>query len=137
MDAAVNKGIDVSKEDLDYGMQFAEDGTPADGETAAQINIVFNLYGYKKTTQMKYDADLGKYVFWQYGKEMIDESTEQKEAFENVIVILAESWNEGVYHVANLYGIGIGEKTKMDALDQYEFSTVVRDYLENGREATA
>lgn len=39
--------------------------------------------------------------------------------------------------MANLYGIGIGEKTKMDALDQYEFSTVVRDYLENGREATA
>ncbi len=39
--------------------------------------------------------------------------------------------------MANLYGIGIGEKTKMDALDKYEFSTVVHDYLENSGEVSA
>ena len=108
VDAAVNRDIEVSKEDVDYGMLFAEDGTPAGGETAAQINIVFNLYGNRKTTQMKYDAELGKYVYWQYGREMIDQNNDQKEAFENVIVILAPSWNEGVYHVADLYGSGEG-----------------------------
>ena len=39
--------------------------------------------------------------------------------------------------MSNLFDIGIGERVKIDALDQYEFSTVVHDYLENGRGATA
>ena len=38
--------------------------------------------------------------------------------------------------MSNLFGIRIGEKVKMDDLDQMEFSLVVHDYLEN-REASA
>ena len=108
LEAAQDKEYDVAKEGLDYGLLFADDATPADGAAATQIDIVFTLKGRTKTTQMKYDAELGKYVFWQYGKEMIDQSNDCKEAFENVIVILAPTWNEGVYHVADLYGSGDG-----------------------------
>ena len=106
--AAKDKGINIEKEGLDYGLQFAEDATPAGGEAASEVKLVFTLKGHTKTSIMKYDAETGKYVYWQYGEEMIDENNDQPEAFENVIVILAPTHNEGVYHVAELDGSGDG-----------------------------
>ncbi len=106
--AAQKAKFDLALTGRDYGLQFKEDGTPVNGSAAELVEIVFNLYGHKKTTTMKYDATLGKYVWWQYKKEMIDENNGQKEAFENVIVLLTEVENKGVYHVANLYGSGKG-----------------------------
>jgi hypothetical protein len=108
LEAADDDNIDLAKEGIDYGMVFADDATPADGETAEEIEIIFTLRGHTKTTEMIYDAELGKYVYWQYGKEMIDENNDAKEAFENVIVILAATWNEGVYHVSDLDSSGEG-----------------------------
>ena len=108
LDAAVEDEIDIAKEGIDYGMIFADDATPASGETAEEIDIVFTLKGHTKTTEMVYDAELGKYVYWQYWDEMIDENNDEKEAFENVIVILAPTYNESVYHIAELDGTGDG-----------------------------
>ena len=39
---------------------------------------------------------------------MIDENNGEKEAFENVIVILAPTYNQDVYHIAELDGTGDG-----------------------------
>ena len=106
--AAKDKGFELQVADKDYGMNFVDDGTPANGESAEEIEIVFTLYGHTKGTTMKYDAESGKYIYWQYGKEMIDENSGEPEGFENVIVIRTDVKNDGVYHVANMYGSGDG-----------------------------
>ena len=106
------QNYDLNRKDVDYGMLFAEVGTPAGGTTANEIEIIFTLKGRTKATTMKYDADLGKYVYWQYGIEMIDENNNQKEAFENVIVMLVPTYNyvenDNLYHIAELEGTGEG-----------------------------
>ena len=108
IEAAQDKDFDLEVSDKDYGMIFAEDGTPASGEGAAEVKIVFTLDGRTKTTKMVYDEEIGKYVYYQYGDMMVDENNNEPEAFTNVIVILAETENVGVYHVADLYGEGEG-----------------------------
>lgn len=107
-DAAEKQGMKLSAADKEYGMLFEEEATPADGVVASEIEIAFTLKGYVKTTTMKYDAQLDKYIYNQFGKEMIDENTGTPEAFRNVIVILAPTHNEGVYHIADLSGSGEG-----------------------------
>lgn len=107
-DAASQRGFDLEVADKDYGMLFDEEAAPADGQNASEIEIVFTMKGYTKTTTMKYDAQLDKYIYHQFGNEMIDEITWNPEAFRNVIVILAPTHNEGVYHVADLSGSGEG-----------------------------
>ena len=110
IEAAQDKDFDLEVSDKDYGMIFAEDGTPANGEDAAEVEIVFTLHGRTKTTKMVYDEATGKYVYYQFGSDnmMVDENNNEPEAFTNVIVILAETENVGVYHVADLYGEGEG-----------------------------
>ena len=62
-----------------------------------------------KNSTLKYDAATGKYVYWQYGQEMVDENNGQAEAFRNVIVLLAVVENDAKnYHIADLYGNGEG-----------------------------
>ena len=108
--AAQSRKFDLEKTGHDYGMLFAADGTPVGGENASEVEIVFTLFGHYKTSKMKYDVTTGKYNFHQFSKEelMIDEAYDQPEAFTNVIVILAPTENDGVYHVADLYGEGEG-----------------------------
>lgn len=107
-DAAEDRGFDLAVSDKDYGMNFGEEATPADGQNAGEVEIIFTLKGYTKTTTMKYDAQSDKYIYHQFGEEMVDGNTGEPEAFRNVIVILAPTENEGVYHVADLYGSGEG-----------------------------
>ena len=95
-------------ETKEYGLNFTEDGTPADGTDAGKIDIIFNLYGNKKQSTLTYSADLGKYVFTQYGKQIDSVKEENLEAFENVFIILAKVTNKDVYHVADLLGSGDG-----------------------------
>lgn len=106
--AARKKGFDLEISDQDYGMNFTEEAVPADGEDAAQIEIVFTIGSHKKSSIMKYDESSGQYVFWQYSKKMTDENNGADICFTNVIVILAENTNEGVYHIADLNGQGDG-----------------------------
>ncbi len=106
---AEGKGYRVTQDETKtYGLNFAEDGTPADGETANKIDIIFNLYGHKKQSTMTYDPELGCYVFTQYGKGIDSVKDANRETFENVFVVKANVTNKGVYHVADLDGSGEG-----------------------------
>ncbi len=104
---ANESGIRLTTE-KEYGFKFATEGTPVNGEDAAEIEICFTLSGQTKKTVMKYDATTDLYVYNQYGKEMADDKTGEKEGFKNVFVIHAPTENQGVYHVANLIGSGDG-----------------------------
>lgn len=94
--------------DKDYGFRFTENGTPAAGEDAAEVTVHMNYKQAKKDTVMVYNADLGKYVWNQYGKEMQDQITGETEAFTNVIVMFADITNEGIYHYADFNAGGTG-----------------------------
>ena len=88
---AVNRGIRVDQDpDKDYGLRFTEDGTPANGENAKSVSLTFSFNGSKKDTTMVYDESLGKYVYNQYGKSMVDGATGEPEAFKNVVILLAD-----------------------------------------------
>ena len=98
--------------DKDYCLTFTEDGTPAGGEDAEKISVTFSYNRSKKETIMQYDADLGKYVYYQYGKMMTDQITEEPEAFENVIIMFADittRFGSGAnYHTADFVAGGEG-----------------------------
>ena len=106
---AESKGIAMEL-DRDYGLNFVEDGTPADGENASQISVTFtyNNGNTKKNTTMMFDGNLGKYVWNQYGKPMADQITGQAEAFTNVIIMDTVITNNGIYHAADFNQGGTG-----------------------------
>lgn len=108
-DRAIEKGIDISQDpEKTYGLTFVEDGTPAGGEIADTITVTFTSYG-RKTTTMVYNEELGKYVYHQYKKEMVDGITGQPEAFENVVIMLGDVYmNSAGYHEANFTKGGTG-----------------------------
>lgn len=107
--AAEAKGYSVTQPaDKTYGLHFAEDGTPAGGEDASSITIRLTHDSVTKNSTMNYREKLGKYLFSQYGQEMIDGSTGEPVAFENVIVMYCVVENQGIYHVAELEGSGEG-----------------------------
>ncbi len=105
--AAAGKGFELSVADKNYGMNFTEEATPA-GDSAQEIEIVFTHDSVKKTSTMKYNSETDSYNYYQYGKEMTDGNDGTLEEFKNVIVILAPTQNQGVYHVADLIGSGDG-----------------------------
>lgn len=109
MEYAESKGISITQDpDKDYGLDFTEDATPAGGEDASKITIGFIHDGVRKNTIMNYDEESSKYHYNQYNKAMYDGQTGEKELFENVIVLLCQVTNQGVYHVADLDGSGEG-----------------------------
>lgn len=67
-----------------YPQAFAENGTPAGGETAEQVKVRFSNY---KTATFDYDAGTGRYLVGQYGKEHIDGSTGEQVSAVNVLVL--------------------------------------------------
>jgi len=110
MDHIVNKkNVDMSMDpDTGFGLQFADDGTPADGETANTISITLKYGSTVKETVMVYNADTGLYEYNQYGQTMIDEATFQPESFTNVIVMYTKmTYTEG-YHFADFVAGGNG-----------------------------
>ena len=100
-----NMRVLAAEPNQSYGLNFVEDGTPADGEDAGKILITFRIQNTSKLSTMTYDAKLGQYVYTQYGR---DGKKDDPEKFENVFVMFAEVTTEGVYHVANLEGSGDG-----------------------------
>lgn len=96
------------EEEVDYGLSFTEDGTPANGETADIISVMLTFTQSKKETIMKYNPELGKYVYWQYDKEMVDQITGEPEAFRNVIIMNTNVTRQGQYHVADFVAGGDG-----------------------------
>lgn len=101
-------------EEYQEGHTFVEDGTPANGEDASKIEVVFS--GYKHTV-FDYDEENGVYnvrmVYPQkgYDWEYEDESNGQQVAVENVIVVQTtmEELNDSKGHVLfYLTGTGSG-----------------------------
>lgn len=106
---AESKGFATTQDaDKDYFLRFVDDGTPAGGTDASQVSVTFTYNGNKKTTTMVYNKDLGKYVYNQYDKEMVDGATGEPEAFNNVIVMLAKITTNSIYHVADFTAGGEG-----------------------------
>lgn len=93
---------------VDYGLVFTEDGTPAAGEDASDITVTITYGKARKATSMVYDAELGKYVYWQYDQMMADQITGETEAFENVIVMFTEISMNGIYQQADFVAGGSG-----------------------------
>lgn len=106
---AANQGMRTEQPaDMDYGLTFADEGTPAEGETADLISCTFKYNGSSKLTEMKYDAALDKYVYWQYEQEMRDLFTNDPEAFTNVIIMRTKISMNGIYQVADYTAGGDG-----------------------------
>ena len=101
-----NFRVTASEENKTYGLNFVENGTPADGEVANIINIIFTLSEKStKLTTMTYNEELGRYVYTQYGR---DGSKDDPENFENVFVIKAAVRTVSDYQIAELNGSGDG-----------------------------
>ena len=107
---AESPGVQITDlPERDYGFVFAEDGTPANGEPADTVTIRIKYNSTKKDTVMEYDAESGKYVYWQYGKMMTDQITEEPEAFQNVVcMVVPMSTMTYGYHVADFNAGGTG-----------------------------
>lgn len=98
------QGLDMTQAPgTDYGLHFAPDGTP-DGEDANVVVLSF----WGKTTRMTYDPETNRYLNREYGEDMIDGNTGEREGFTNVFAIQTDVSNYGVYHVADLLGSGDG-----------------------------
>lgn len=113
MDHAESKGIRVTRDlERDFGLRFAEDGTPTDGEDASVIDIRLIHKGVPKKTKMTYDPDTGLYQFNQFNRDMWDNSENQPVCFKNVIVMFCtvenQVYGKTTYHVADLIGSGDG-----------------------------
>lgn len=106
------ESLDIPVSDLperDYGLIFEENGTPADGEDAARVDITIRYHKTHKETTMEYDPQTERYVYWQYGKMMCDQMTEEPESFRNVVVMFVPmSTMTYGYHVADFVSGGTG-----------------------------
>ena len=92
--------------DKEYFLNFVDDATPADGEAADEITI---YYGFNtKNTVMKYNPSTGKYEYYQYGKLMKDQITGEVEAFNNVLILDADIYENYIYTEATFQCGGEG-----------------------------
>ena len=71
---------------------FAEDGTPAEGETALTITVPFSSY---KTGVFRYDEETGAYLAEEYGEAYVDGNDGRQVAVTNVLVLRASIRNSG------------------------------------------
>ncbi len=101
----------------DYFLRFVDDATPADGVNAGEITVTISAPSWrkgggipKKDTTMIYDSELGKYVWHQYGKQMVDGNSEEgaPEAFKNVIILEADITYAGMYQQVRFDNGGTG-----------------------------
>ena len=95
--------------ETDYGFLFAEDGTPANGEAADTVDIRIKYKSTKKDTTMQYNAETGRYEYWQYKELMVDQITGEPETFRNVVTMFVPmtTMKHG-YHVADFLQGGTG-----------------------------
>lgn len=99
-----------------YQMVFADVAVPENGVDAQEFTVTITGPAWtqggskpKKDTTMTYDAELGKYRWSQYGKEMVDGLTEEPEAFTNVVILEATiEYEGGMYQSVNYLEGGTG-----------------------------
>lgn len=71
-----------------YEMAFAEDGTPAGGESALTVTVPFSNY---KSGVFHYDANKKLYLVEEYGEAYIDGNNNSQVAVTNLLVLQAET----------------------------------------------
>ena len=103
---AQKRGIGVEQSaELDYGLRFQADGTPENGVTANTITIDF----WNMLSVLEYDPYTGKYLHSNYGIELIDENTGEREGFRNVIILkVGVGTDADNYHINYTEGSGKG-----------------------------
>lgn len=82
------------KDGYTYEMEFAENGTPADGVAAGEITVPVSSY---KTGRFVYNEDTGKYGVEEYGKAYIDGNTQEQVEVTNVVILKTACRNTGDY----------------------------------------
>lgn len=76
--------LGAHKEGYAYEMSFADDGTPAGGQSAGVVTVPFSG---SKSTVFRYDASAGLYRAEQYGEAMIDGNDGSQISVTNVLVL--------------------------------------------------
>lgn len=85
---AEKRKMDTVREDgVDYGLTFAKDAAPLEGEAAVDIDVRFRKGG--KLTNLVYNEETGKYDSFEYDDQYIDGNTGEGMAFTNVLVLQA------------------------------------------------
>jgi len=107
------QGIETAAEpDKDYGLIFAENGTPADGETADTITVKLVYGRSSKETILEYLPEQDAYhfggIFYEQKIMHTDQVTGEPETFRNVVVMNAEIGLNGIYHEADFLAGGTG-----------------------------
>ena len=111
---AQENGVDITSDpEKDYLLRFNEDGTPAGGEGADAIHLTLTYKSSRATsrkeTHMNYDPATGRYVWTQYGKEMVDGVTGEPESFRNVVILLGDiTTDDHGYQIADFVKGGEG-----------------------------
>ncbi len=108
---AQRQGLALEREQpYDFGMTFAQDATPAGGETAESITLAFGKQKSSKTTTMNFNAETGKYEASQFKESWIDGNTGEVLSFENVLVLFAKTYTQkdGVHKTIELVAEGDG-----------------------------
>lgn len=72
------------KDGYTYPQTFAEDATPAGGETARQVKVVFSNY---KTGLFDYDEESKTYLISQYGGKYVDGNSGEQVGVTNVLIL--------------------------------------------------
>ena len=75
-----------------YEMEFAEDGTPAAGESAGAVTVPFSNY---KTGTFTYDPEQQLYLVEEYGEPYIDGDTGEQVGVTNLVVVQTACRNTG------------------------------------------
>lgn len=108
---AIESGYDVSADpEKDYLLRFLPDGTPENGEDASDIDLTLTFRESKKECRFIFDESFQRYVYWQYGQEMVDGLTGEKESYDNVIVMFPTDIHQvgNGYQAANFEDGGTG-----------------------------
>ena len=79
-------------DDYSYPIQYVEDGTPKNGETAEHVYVRFSNY---KTGEFDYNADTGLYMINEYGSPYIDGNTNEQVGVTNLLVLRTTVYNSG------------------------------------------
>ena len=79
-----NEGVGAHKDGYRYDMAFADDGTPAGGQSADTVTVPFSN---SKLDVFRYDAETGQYLVEEYGEPYIDGNTGAQVAVTNLIVV--------------------------------------------------
>lgn len=90
-----------------YVMKFANDGTPENGDSAENIEVIFSKY---KTGLFEYSEDDGVYYVSEYGKAYVDGNNDEQVGVTNVLVLFSDftSVTGTILLKTNLVGSGSG-----------------------------